>query len=159
MHFTFKMSFSCVRAKSNVSSFVPSFEAIMLLCIKYATKWTEHTFAIKWTPCLVFSQQAYLIWRFDWSCSSVSVTVVLLSWRFDCPGSLRIFSIFCFLPIAILSRSSQTRFVCRYVLLSVNFLESFSIFSMDFFCLSKKVKEALLISGSAVNLFFLGPNR
>ena len=87
-------------------------------------------------------------------CGNAQLTI-WLPW-FD---SLWIFSIFCFLPIAILSRSSQARFVCRYVLLSLNFLESFSIFSMDFFCLSKKVKEALLISGTTANIFYLGPNR
>ena len=61
---------------------------------------------------------------------------------------------FCFLSIAILSRSSQTRFACRDVLLPLNFLDSFSFFQWIFFvCLSKKFKEALLISGIVPNGF------
>ena len=38
MHLTFKMSFKCVRETFIVGSAVQSFEAIMLLCNKYATK-------------------------------------------------------------------------------------------------------------------------
>ena len=83
-----------------------------------------------------------LNWQSDWSRPFVTVTVVLLNRRCDWPGSLWIFSSFCFLSIAILSRSSQTRFVSRDVLLPLNFLESLSYFSMDFFCVFlKKLKR------------------
>ena len=69
------------------------------------------------------------------------------------------FCFFAFLSTAILSISSQTRLICREVSLSLNFQASFSFFFNGFFlCLSKKVKEALLISGIVLSRsFFLVP--
>ena len=81
-------------------------------------------------------------WRFDWSGSFVSVTVVMLNWRFDWLRIWFLMNLFkFFLSIAVLSRSSQTRFDCRDVLLSLNFLESFSFFSMVFCVIPKRLKR------------------
>ena len=64
----------------------------------------------------------------------------------------------CFLSIAILSGSSQTRFAVNEFVVN-EFSGVFFTFFNGFFCLSEKVKEVLLISGIFPNLSFLGPNR
>ena len=82
-------------------------------------------------------------------------TRVSLKYSVNNCGSLWIFSFFCFWSTAILSISSQTRFICKGVLLSLNFQESFSFFSIDFLCVFPKKRLCWLVVLFQIVLFLV----
>ena len=94
------------------------------------------------------------VWLIWFLCVGYCGTAQLTIWltRF----LMNLFDFLFFLTIAILSRSSQTRFVCRDVLLSLNFLGSFSFFAMGSFCVfPKKLKLRWLVVSFLIFLFLV----
>ena len=104
--------------------------------------------------CCTAQRKIWLIWFLCIGyCGTAQLTI-------DWPGSLWIFSIFCFFFNSYSFEIITGLFCLQRCFVVIEFSGVFFNFLNGFLlCLSKKVKEALLISGTVANLSFVGPNR